>query len=97
MRNLYFCVCCVLQPNVILRFARMLSGVLDFVQIRYISKASVLRFGCWLAVLTSTSFQGIRVNDDLRDKKEFRNPGILELLMDRYNIHETGSLPNLNI
>jgi hypothetical protein len=36
--------------------------------------------------------QGIRVNDDLRDKKEFRNPGILELLMDKYHIRETGSV-----
>ena len=30
------------------------------------------------------------MNDDLRDKKEFRNPGILELLMDKYSIRETG-------
>ena len=40
--------------------------------------------------------QGIRVNDDLRDKKEFRNPGILELLMDKYHIRETGSVRYLH-
>ena len=36
--------------------------------------------------------QGITVNDDLRDKKEFRNPGILEMLMEKYQIRETGSV-----
>jgi len=40
---------------------------------------------------TLKEVKGLSVNDDLRDKKEFRNPGILELLMSMYNIKETGS------
>ena len=45
---------------------------------------------CRVTQKLTSRVQGIRVNDDLRDKKEFRNPGILELLMDKYNIRETG-------
>ena len=33
----------------------------------------------------------VRVNRDLYDKKEFHNPGILEMLMTQYRILETGS------
>jgi hypothetical protein len=35
--------------------------------------------------------QPVFVNQDLYDKKEFHNPGILEMLMSQYNILEKGS------
>jgi hypothetical protein len=33
----------------------------------------------------------VKVNSDLYDKKEFHNPGILEMLMSQYKIKETGT------
>ena len=37
------------------------------------------------------SAQPVEVNRDLYDKKEFHNPGILEMLMSQYNIKEDGT------
>mmetsp|Transcript_66380 Transcript_66380/g.157303 ORF Transcript_66380/g.157303 Transcript_66380/m.157303 type:complete len:366 (-) Transcript_66380:19-1116(-) len=40
---------------------------------------------------TDARSKGKRVNADLYDKKEFHNPGVLEELVNKYNIKETGS------